>query len=115
VITKGIFEIIGFKQLEQKDIDIMPPHFTQDMVNIEDCAIYYEDGRECKATPQECIALEGPLTWEAGSLIDRIQDHYAGKKNPYVELHKVILSKDDPRYLNPKVRWSFEEGKFYRE
>ena len=93
----------------------MPPHFNQDEVNIEECTIYYENGKEEKVTPQECIGLEGPTIWEAQGLIERIQDHYAGKKNPYVELSKVVLTKDDPRYLNPKVRWNFSEEKFNKE
>ncbi|HEY4290606.1 MAG TPA: hypothetical protein VGN00_26075 [Puia sp.] len=115
VITKGLFEIIGFYDLVQQDIDKIPPHFEQDMTDIENCVIYYEDGREIEAMPEECIGLEGPVIWEAASLIDRINDRFAGKKNAYEELFKVILSKNDPRYLNPGVRWDFNKEKFCRE
>ncbi|MFL5787366.1 MAG: Imm26 family immunity protein [Flavisolibacter sp.] len=116
VVVKGIFEIIGFKELSSSDINDMPPHFKQNQSNFEECKIYYEDGKEIKATPQECLGLEGPIVWDAASLVNRIQNYYQGKKNPYVELNKVILSESDPRYLTPPkaLRWDFEMQEFYR-
>ncbi len=116
IITKGIFEIIGFKELTQPDLDAIPPSFTQSLGNMDDCEIYYYDGRARKASPEECINLERSSVWEAEGVINRIQSFYSGKKHPNVELQKVILlSKDDPRYLNPRVRWDFKEEKFYKE
>ncbi len=111
-VTRGVFEIIGFKELSQEDIDLMPPHFSQDLMNLKDCVIYYEDGSEKKVSPKECIGLEGPVIWDAEGLIDRIKDRYFGKKNFYEEFYKVILSEKDPRYNNPDVRWSKKEGRF---
>jgi Immunity protein 26 len=116
VITKGIFEIIGFKELTENEIENIPPKFTQDMVDINKCVIYYHDGREFKAKPGDCIGLERSSVWEAQGLVERIQDHYAGKRNFHVELMKPILSTKDPRYL-PKpneLRWNFEKQEFYK-
>jgi hypothetical protein len=116
VITKGVFEIIGFKELTKDEIDKIPAKFMQDLVNIDDCVIFWPDGRERRATPQECIDLERSSVWEAEGLVQRIEDHYAGKRNFHVELDKVILSKDDLRYMPPPqaLRWDFEKQEFYR-
>jgi len=116
VITKGLFEIIGFKALTRDEIDQVPPVFTQDLVNIDDCTISYQDGRQLKGTPDDCIGLERLSVWEASAVTKRIEDHYGGKRNFYVELDKPILSKDDPRYLPPPkaLRWDFDKGEFYR-
>ena len=115
IITKGIFEIIGFKELTPTEINKIPPKFTQSLGNYQDCVIFYQDGREYKAKPEECIGLERSAVWDEHSLVDRIEDHYKKKKNFYVEYQKVILTADDPRYLNPNVRWDFKEGKFYKK
>jgi len=116
VITKGIFEIVGFKKLTQNDVRAMPPSYNQDKVNIDDCTIFHYDGRERKAQPQECIGLEKSSVWEAKNLIERLEDYYDGKRNMYVELFKPLLSKADPRYLPPPeaLRWDFEKQEFYR-
>ncbi len=115
IITKGIFEIVDFKELTPTEIDKIPPQFTQSLGYYQDCVIFYKDGREYKVKPEECIGLERSAVWDEHSLVDRIEDYYKKKKNFYVEYQKVILTADDPRYLNPKVRWDFKEGKFYSE
>ncbi len=115
IISKGIFEIVGFKELTQTEIDKIPPQFNQSLGNYEDCTIFYNDGKEYKAPPEECIGLERSAVWDEHSLVERIEDYYSGKKNFHVEHQKVILSADDPRYLNPHVRWDFKEERFYKE
>lgn len=116
IITKGVFEIIGFKEFTEEEIKMIPPTFTQDMIDIKDCVIFWIDGRERAATPHECIGLERSSVWEADGLKKRIEDHYAGRKNPYVELNKPILSVEDPRYLPPPqaLKWDFKKQKYYR-
>jgi hypothetical protein len=116
VITKGVFEIIGFKELAEEEIGKIPPSFMQDKVDINKCTIHYYDGREFKVKPEDCIGLERSSVWEAQGLIERIQDYYSGKKNYHVELTKPILSTNDPRYLPPPnaMRWDFQKGEFYR-
>lgn len=116
IINKGVFEIIGSKEFLETEQTKIPPSFLQDLVNIDDCVIFWPDGRERKATPQECIGLERSSVWEAEGLVQRIEDHYAGRRNFHVELDKVILSKEDPRYMPPPqaLRWDFEKQEFYR-
>lgn len=115
VITKGDFEIIGYKELIKEDIEKVPPKFMQNLVNIHDCYIFWNDGSEKKVTPEECIGLERSAVWEAKAVVERIEDHYAGRNNFHVEHQKPILSEKDPRYLAPEtLRWDFEKGQFYR-
>jgi hypothetical protein len=40
VITKGVFKVIGFKELSEDEIEKIPPKFTQDIVDINKCIIY---------------------------------------------------------------------------
>jgi hypothetical protein len=116
IITKGIFEIIGNKEFTESEIAGIPPLFKQDIVNIDDCLIFWPTGGERKARPEECIGLEQSSVWSEKGLIERIEDYYSGKKNFNVEHQKVILSKNDPRYMPPNgmLRWDFEKREFYR-
>jgi hypothetical protein len=102
-----------YKAVSQCDI---PPSFTQDIMNIDDCVIFWNSGIERKALPEECIGLERSAVWDEQDIVERIEDHYKGQKNFSVERDKVILTKDDPRYTdNPRsVRWDFEKQVFYR-
>lgn len=118
VITKGLFEVIGFQELDQTDIQKIPPSFRQDTVNISDCVIFWHHTNiEKAAKPEECIGLESAGGWNEISLVQRIEDHLAGKKNPYFELGKVVLNIDDPRYLPQpgELIWDFENEKYYRK
>ena len=118
IITKGIFKIIGVQEFMEREIEEMPfVFFMQDMVNIDDCVIYGVVKEERKVKPAECIGLERSSVWDEQGIIQRIEDHYAGRRNFHVELDRVILSKDDPRYLPPPkmLVWDFEKQVFYRK
>lgn len=117
IVTKGIFEIIGNIEVSEEDIRHIPPGFTQDLANINDCVIFYHDDRipQRKATPQECIGLERSSVWDESNIIERIEDHFLGRKNFSYELFKPILSEDDIRYMSgPFLRWDYERQVFYR-
>jgi hypothetical protein len=116
IITKGIFEIIGIKEFNEEEKKTLPAFYKQNLVNINYCLIYLVSGEERKANPQECIGLECSSVWDEQGIVQRIKDHYSGKKNFHVELDKVILSKEDPRYLAPPqaLRWDFAKQEFYR-
>jgi hypothetical protein len=113
IITKGVYEIIDFRALRDEEIEKIPPQFMQDAASIDDCIIFYQNGSEYKTRPAECVELERSAVWDDQSLRQRIEDKYASRKNFHRELQRVILSKDDPRYLNPKLRWDFKEENFY--
>jgi hypothetical protein len=112
VITKGIYEIIGFKDLQKEEVEKIPPQFMQDSSNVNDCIIFDYNGNEYKTNPENCVELERSAVWDEHSIKQRIEDNFAGRKNFHRELQRVILSKDDPRYLNSKVRWDSKEERF---
>jgi hypothetical protein len=114
VITDGYFNIIGLKKLTSQEIKNIPPFFTQSEPNIEKCFLIYYDGSEKQVTPAECIGLEKASVYNDLNVINRIEDHYAGRKNIGVERNKVMLDRNDIRYMNPHIKWSFKEEKFYK-
>ena len=116
IITKGIFEIIGIKPFGENEKSPMVPFFWQDIVDINNCIIYWNDGSERKVSSEECIGLERSSVWDETNIIQRIEDHFKGRKNVAVEHQKVILSKDDIRYMPPPLtlRWDFDKEMFYR-
>lgn len=91
VITKRMFEIIGFKPLHNDEIDKIPPIFTQDLMDKYKCKLYYINGAVEDAKPEDCIGLERFSKWEGEAVIKRIEDHYLGTKNVLVENFKVRL------------------------
>ena len=117
IITKGVFEIIGWIPLSVEEISNIPPKFHQELDNYKDCTIYWADGRERKALPAECIGLERSTVWGPKELVERIEDYFAGRKNFYVEYDKVILSEEDPRFkaggAGPHLKWDFDKREFY--
>ncbi len=117
VILKGEFKILGVVALTDEDIVKTPPKFHQDIMDINDCTIFYPEDRlpERKATPQECLRLERSAVWDDYNIVDRIEDYYAGRKNVSVELFRPILSTNDIRYNSAGlIRWDFEKEEFYK-
>ncbi|MES2774218.1 MAG: Imm26 family immunity protein [Bacteroidota bacterium] len=117
IITSGIFEIIGNIPLTEAEIEKIPPKFHQELGNYKDCRIFWADGRERKVWPEECVGLERSSVWGMDSLKERIQDYFSGKRNFDVEISRVILYEDDPRYVarenGLKLKWDFEKRVFY--
>ncbi len=91
VITKGVFEIIGFQEVKPEELLDIPPLYTQDLLNPDDCTIYYRDGRILPASKEECRGLDYFAVWEGYSVIERIEDHFEGRVNPYLESKKLRL------------------------
>ncbi|NCU04807.1 MAG: hypothetical protein GXC73_12555 [Chitinophagaceae bacterium] len=114
IVTSEKISIVGFKELTNEELTRIPPVFHQSEPNIEKCYLIYYDGREERTTPEKCIGLERASAYSDDNIIQRVEDFYSGRKNFFVEMTKVILDRSDPRYMNPKVRWSFAEEKFYR-
>ena len=118
VITTGDFQIIGYKELSIEDNAKVPPQFTQDKVNIDDCIIFYKDDKihPKKVKAVDCIGLEISSVWDSMHIIKRMEDFLLNKPNYSVEMGKVILSKEDLRYLPlpNTLKWDSEQGKLYK-
>ncbi len=64
-----------------------PPVYTQDRLNPTNYTIY-KNGEEIPATKQDCINLEYLMIWEKQEIEERLNDHFAGRKNEFVEKMK---------------------------
>lgn len=115
LLKKGIFKVVDIVPFSIQEVSDIPPFFLQSINDIQRCKVFWIDGREREAKPEECVGLEKSSVWDEKGLRKRIEDTLDGKKNPNVELNKVILSANDPRATsNPTLlRWSFEKQAFY--
>ena len=76
---------LGVVPLDEVDTPI-PPSFRQDPDNPKDLKIVDALGNERVATVEECLGLENwGVGWHADHIQDRLNDHYAGRENIWVE------------------------------
>lgn len=95
-IVKGdFFDIIAFKEIPPNDpINIMPPLFVQDILNLEDCALWYQDDRgPVKARPEDCVGLERFALYSDIHIVRRLLHYYAGTTDWPLEHSKVKIPK----------------------
>jgi hypothetical protein len=83
---KGRWPIVGHIPLEVQLKD--PPTFIQDQLN-KDSFQLYEAGVISPATREQCVGLERCAVWDPEHVEDRLRDHYAGRKNKWVESLKM--------------------------
>ncbi|MCB1158323.1 MAG: hypothetical protein H7A25_18155 [Leptospiraceae bacterium] len=82
--VKERWKKVGFLSLKNFPQEI-PPMFVQNPLNLSKFKIHYPDGTIKEATKEEVIGLERFAAWEAYAIEERLSDHYAGRKNQYVE------------------------------
>ena len=80
---------IGNVPLTPGEIQI-PERYWQDTDKPENCIIFDADGNKRRATPDECVGLDGIEGWLPEHLEGRLRDHYAGRRNSGLEHEKVI-------------------------
>jgi len=85
-IKKSRWPIVG--HVPSEDQLKAPPRFIQDALN-KDRFEVYEDGKIRPSTRAECAGLECAAVWDPEHVEDRLRDHYAGRKNKWVESLKV--------------------------
>jgi hypothetical protein len=90
-IKKGEFEVVGHFEVSQEEVDAIPPVFTQDVLNIDDCILYYVDGRVIPCSKEDCIGLEKYGMSDSIHIIDRLEDYYVHKQSSVPESAKVRL------------------------
>lgn len=95
-ITDGIFEIIGFVKVDEKEVKNYPPMFWQSQYDIEDCKIFYLDGREKEAKPEDCINIQSGGIYGPEHIIKRLIN-YKGGKGVLLEEDKVKLNGKDKK------------------
>jgi hypothetical protein len=93
-ITKNVWEVIGHRPLEI-DLETSPRFFKQDGIS-KKLSIYHES-KETPASIHECEGLECAAVWDPNHIEDRLRDHFAGRKNKWVESLKIKM----PPTANP--------------
>ncbi|MGP3923606.1 hypothetical protein [Streptomyces sp. 8N616] len=73
------------------ELPAVPEFFRQNAMNLADCQITDALGNTRPATPQQCVHLERSAVWEAEHIESRLEDHYAGRPNAFVESLRVKL------------------------
>lgn len=90
-IRDGIWPVIGYSKLSSDKLST-PYMFKQDIATGA-LSIYHADfsdtNYERSATFEECEGLERAAVWEPNHVVDRLIDHYAGRKNKWVESLRI--------------------------
>ena len=86
-VKRGIWMVVGNVPLDNVLIN-PPPRFIQDALK-KDVYKIYSKGKAYPATREECIGLEREAVWDPAHVEDRLKDHYAGRKNKWVESLKI--------------------------
>jgi hypothetical protein len=82
-VTRGHWKVVGTAPLDDA-LKNPPPRFMQDALRPNMFSIY-EKGKIRPAAKEECIGLERAAVWDPDHVEDRLRDHYAGRKNKWVE------------------------------
>lgn len=78
LVADGQWETIGVAPLEPS---LRPPK-AQAMIDVldpEHCQIIDDEGNIREATREECEGLEPAAVWEPEHIVDRLEDHFAGR------------------------------------
>jgi hypothetical protein len=83
-ITDGDWPIVGNAPLEAEDL-VQPWFYKVDPINGSLSLYRGGGGPEIPATLADCEGLECAAVWEPENVIERLNDHFAGKANKFVE------------------------------
>jgi Immunity protein 26 len=83
-ITDGLWPVIGKAQLSG-ELRKEPLFFKKDALS--GALTIYRDstGEEAPASQDECMKLERAAVWEPHHVVDRLQDHFAGRSNRWLD------------------------------
>lgn len=85
-ITGGGWPVIGSVPLAP-DLRELPRFFKTDPISGE-LSLYFDDGSERPAKSEEIEGLECAAVWEPAHVVERLNDHFAGRPNTWVESMK---------------------------
>lgn len=84
-VTSGLWPVITNVELTE-ELTRPVEFFKQDAISGR-LTIYCDStGEERPATLEECQELECAAVWDHTHVVDRLNDHFAGRKNTWVEL-----------------------------
>lgn len=83
-VTKGIWKVIG--HVEPPPALLEPPKFFIQDDFTGALVITTDGGDRQPATFEECEHLESCAAWDPEHVVSRLEDHFAGRPNKWVEL-----------------------------
>lgn len=86
-ITKGFWLKIGKKLPLEKHLLKLPPLYTEDLLTGK--YLIYENGKQVETTKEHIKGLESYTVWSPEGLEKRLNDHFANRKNEFVENMKT--------------------------
>jgi len=82
-ITSGRWTIIGKVEISPEE-KVSPWFFRQDAIS-QELTLIGNDDIEKPATAVECAGLECAQVWSAVHIESRLEDHFAGRRNKWIE------------------------------
>jgi hypothetical protein len=83
-ITDGIWPVAGHVPL-RPELQVEPLFFKKDPISGKLTIYRDRTGEEFPATREQCRDLECAAVWEPEHVVDRLEDHFAGRPNHWVE------------------------------
>ncbi len=87
-ITKGYWQKTGKKLPIEEELLNPPPKYTQDALNPQYYELVYRD-KLVPTTKEKCQGLELWAVWTPKEIEERLNDHFKGRTNPFVERMKT--------------------------
>lgn len=81
-VTSGRWKVVGRVAPTEDDL-VSPWFFKRDLISKK--LARYRGGVTCPASAQECQGLENAAVWSAEHVESRLEDHFAGRPNRFVE------------------------------
>lgn len=86
-VTAGLWPVIGHVPVPQALME--PPEFFKQDALSGRLSIYRTGEAERPASHEECSRLERAAVWDPQHVVDRLEDHFAGRLNKWVESMRV--------------------------
>jgi hypothetical protein len=94
-VTSGLWPVIGHQPLKPEN-SVEPYFRKQDQITGRlslHHSSFASSNFERRATLAECEGLECAAVWDPAHVIDRLEDHFAGRPNKWVESLKIDPSR----------------------
>lgn len=103
-ITKGYWLKVGTIPLG-KEFEQVAPQYIQDAIQKDKFKLFYSNGKVKDVSLEEVRGLERVAVWTPEAIQERLNDHYAGRKNYSVEsmLHPELSHEEIKKRIAVKL------------
>jgi hypothetical protein len=86
-VTEGLWPVLG-ERAPTAEVMNPPWFFKQDPLSGA-LSISTDGGEGVPATPEQCQHMERASVWDPEHVVSRLEDHFAGRPNKWVELQRL--------------------------